>query len=78
MKRAGGRKKRLGKAEYEYLGRIMKLRPVTYRELMDVTGKPMTAIPSVLVTLGAKQPGLYRVRKGVWKIAGIDDWEVNK
>jgi hypothetical protein len=56
-----------GKINYGALYELLRKRPVTYRDIMRITGRMKTAVPGIITTLSLKYP-LYQVSRGVYAL----------
>jgi hypothetical protein len=56
-----------GKINYGALYDLLRKRPITYRDIMRLTGREKTAVPGIITTLSLKYP-LYQVSRGVYAL----------
>jgi hypothetical protein len=56
-----------GKINYAALYGLLRRRPITYRDIMRITGREKTAVPGIITTLSLKYP-LYQVSRGVYAL----------
>ncbi|MDR2134608.1 MAG: hypothetical protein LBP27_05820 [Treponema sp.] len=56
-----------GKINYGALYELLRKRPISYRDIMRITGRAKTAVPGIITTLSLKYP-LYQVSHGVYAL----------